>query len=46
MVKPEIIKVMQPKTHSEKLNSTQMMNIIYTGKDILLNQLNTYLNGY
>ena len=46
MAKPEIIKVTQPKTHSEKLNSTPSMSIIYTGKDILLNQLKTYLNGY
>ena len=27
MSKSEIIKVTQPKTHSEKLNSTQMMSI-------------------
>ncbi len=27
MSKPEIIKVIQPKTHSEKLNSTQIMSI-------------------
>ena len=46
MSKPEIIKVTPSKTHSEKLNPTQIMSIIYTGKDILLNQLNTYLNGY
>lgn len=30
MTKPEIIKVTQTKTHSEKLNSTQIMSIIYT----------------
>ena len=46
MSKPEIIKVTQPKTYSEKLNSTPIMSIIYMGKDILLIQLNTYLNGY
>lgn len=27
MSKPEIIKVTQPKTHSEKLNPTQIMSI-------------------
>ncbi len=46
MSKPEIIKVIQPKTDSKKLDPTQIMSIIYTGKDIILNQLNIYLNGY
>jgi len=30
MSKSKIIKVTQPKTHSKKLNPTQIMSIIYT----------------
>ena len=36
MVKPEIIKVTQPKTHSEKLNSTQIMSIKTRGLSLMV----------
>ena len=35
MSKPEIIKVTQPKTHSEKLNSTQIMSIKTRGLSLM-----------
>ncbi|WP_185963605.1 hypothetical protein [Dolosigranulum pigrum] len=36
MAKPEIIKVTQPKTHSEKLNSTQIMSIKTRGLSLMV----------
>lgn len=36
MSKPEIIKVTQPKTHSEKLNSTQIMSIKTRGLSLMV----------
>ena len=36
MLKPEIINVTQPKTHSEKLNSTQIMSIKTRGLSLIV----------
>jgi len=36
MAKPEIIKVTQTKTHSEKLNSTQIMSIKTRGLSLIV----------
>ena len=36
MSKPEIIKVTQPKTQSEKLNSTQIMSIKTRGLSLIV----------
>lgn len=36
MSKPEIIKVTRPKTHSEKLNSTQIMSIKTRGLSLMV----------
>ncbi|CAM2855476.1 hypothetical protein ACF3NL_00960 [Dolosigranulum pigrum] len=36
MSKTEIIKVTQPKTHSEKLNSTQIMSIKTRGLSLMV----------
>lgn len=36
MSKSEIIKVTQPKTHSEKLNSTQIMSIKTRGLSLIV----------
>ena len=36
MAKPEIIKVTQPKRHSEKLNPTQIMSIKTRGLSLLV----------
>ena len=36
MSKPEIIKVTRPKTHSEKLNSTQIMSIKTRGFSLIV----------